>query len=89
MDPVVKAEKPAPAKSFTLVMASYVSQKGAAELNSRLAKMGLTEGDVYTYRHVTRAIYGSYSTEDEARSALKELRRQSSDFAEAWVLEKK
>lgn len=85
----VEADVPVPPKTFTLVLASYVSRKGAAELGSRLAKKGLPEGDVYVYRHVTRAVYGSYASEDEARMALKTLRQQSSDFAEAWVLEKK
>lgn len=83
------AEAPVPSKTFTLVLASYVSKKGAADLNSRLAKKGLTEGEVYVNKQVTRAVYGSYATAEEAHAALKALRQQSSDFAEAWVLEKK
>jgi hypothetical protein len=85
----VEVEMPAPTKNFTLVLASYVTQKGADGLNKRLAKKGFNEGGVYTSNHVTRVIYGSFATQEEAYAALKELRQQSSDFAEAWVFEKK
>ncbi|MCR4919430.1 MAG: SPOR domain-containing protein [Prevotella sp.] len=76
-------------QTWTLVVASYVTKQGAGQLVSRLARQGMSAGQVYTYNNVTRAIYGSYSSQDEARSALKQLRQQDTVFAEAWVMEMK
>ena len=74
------------AETWTIVMASYVTKRGAGELVAHLSKQGLDAGRVYTYNNITRAIYGSYSSHDEAHAAMKQLRQQSNTFAEAWVM---
>lgn len=73
-------------KKYTIVLASYISQKNAEQYIQNLAKSGFAEGR-FVKGKVSRILYSGYSTENEAQNALAELRKQSNQFAEAWVLE--
>lgn len=71
---------------FTIVLASYVEKRNAEEFISNLAKDGFTEGRYVKNGKVSRVLYSSYPTEEDARTALRMLREQNSDFAQAWIL---
>jgi len=83
-----KAEKVAPAEPaksyYTLVLASQVSKKNAAAYVEKLHKDGFNGAAVYTNKSFTRVIFNRYATEDEARKALRSLRRND-EFSEAWI----
>ena len=88
--PIVQptAAPAAPAEpAFCIVLASQVSKKGAENYVKQLHKDGYTEARVVVSKNkIRRVVYGSYSTEDDARSYIRTLRSKSRQFREAWVL---
>lgn len=82
----ITAAKAEQSNNFTIVLASYVAKANAEEFISKLAKSGLVEGKFVKNGKVSRIIYSSYATESEAHAALSDLRKQNSNFAEAWVM---
>lgn len=79
---------PQPAKAgFSIVLASYVAEPNALEYVEKLAKAGLKEGRFERTGKVSRVLYARYASKEEAEKALKQLREQSEEFAEAWVYE--
>ena len=71
---------------YTLVMASYVTERNANTFITGLKKEGFDEGRFVRKGKVNRILYSNYKTEKEAFDALYELRRQSPSFADAWVM---
>ena len=51
-----------------------------------MAKEGYKEGRFVKKGNTSRIIYSTYKSESEAQNALMSLRKQRSEFAEAWVL---
>jgi cell division septation protein DedD len=72
---------------FTIVLATYVSQESAERYIKTLAKDGFGEARYVKNGKVSRILYSNYADETAAQQALTSLRKQSSEFAEAWILE--
>jgi hypothetical protein len=75
-----------PEAKYTIVLASYVEKRNAEEFISNLAKDGFAEGRYVKNGKVSRVLYSSYLTEEDARTALRMLREQNKNFAQAWIL---
>lgn len=71
--------------TYTLVLASQVSQKNADIFINTLAKGGFNDARILKTT-MTRVVYGSYASESEAYNAQQQLRKQSRHFREAWVM---
>lgn len=86
-----KIETTAPAKvnkgKFTIVLATYVSQDNAERYINTLAKDGFDQARYVKNGKVSRILYSNYADEVAAQQALMSLRKQSSEFSEAWILE--
>ena len=72
---------------FTIVLATYVSQDNAERYIKTLAKDGFDQARYVKNGKVSRILYSNYADEALAQQALMSLRKQSSEFAEAWILE--
>jgi len=85
----VKAETTTPANknAYTIVLATYVSQDNAERYIKTLAKDGFDQARYVKNGKVSRILYSNYTDEAAAQQALISLRQQSSEFAEAWILE--
>ena len=87
----VLAKTEAPAKAdeakFTIVLATYVSQDNAERYIKTLAKDGFDQARYVKNGKVSRILYSNYADEATAQQALTSLRKESSEFAEAWILE--
>lgn len=83
MQPVPKPEVNKP---YTLVLASFVTEKNSNILIQQLASVGLAEGRFVTNGKTNRVIYSSYATEEEAITALRSLREQNEAFKDAWTM---
>lgn len=71
---------------YSLVVASQVTMSGAELLVEKLKKSGHEDARVLKRHHVVRVVVGNYPTYAEARKGLKQMRSNSKDFAESWVL---
>lgn len=89
--PQQKVETTVPAKvdktTFTIVLATYVSQDNAERYIKTLAKDGFDQARYVKNGKVSRILYSNYANEATAQQALMSLRKQSSEFTEAWILE--
>lgn len=74
------------ARPYTLVLASQVTRTGAEALMVRLRKTGLPDAHIDERGSMRRVVYSTYATESEAQNALRLLRRQTPEAAEAWVM---
>ena len=82
-----EAEKPAaPEHYYAIVLASQVSKKNANNFVDQLHQKGFGEARVTGSGKHTRVVYGRYNSENDAYNALRPLRKQSSEFAEGWVM---
>ena len=72
---------------FTIVLATYVSQDNAECYIKSLAKDGFDQARYVKNGKVSRILYSNFDDEATAQQALMSLRKQSSEFAEAWILE--
>ena len=83
-----EVEKPSvPASSgYVIVLASQVGQKNAEYFVDQMQKKGFDTTRMLSTGTTLRVVYGTYPSEAEAYEALKPLRGQSPEFAEAWVL---
>lgn len=70
---------------YVLVLASKVGKTGAEDMVARLAGNGFSQARIHQSRTMRKVIYGSYSSEEEAVKALRDLRKASNEFAYAWV----
>lgn len=76
-----------PEDGFTIVLVSKVSLKNAYDFTQLLKSEGLDGAQVFKKGKMTRVIYNTYKTSEEAYAQLSELKQQSKHFAYAWVLE--
>lgn len=70
---------------FTIVLASSITSGNASAYVRQLQKEGYGEASVYKHRRMVRVVYGSYPTEDAARTVLHQLRKKAA-FGDAWVM---
>ena len=80
-----KPEKKQETGRYTIVMASYVTEKGANNLVDEMKQSGHKTIKVYEKNDVRRVIYGAYATEDKAKEALKGIQTETSSFGDAWI----
>jgi cell division septation protein DedD len=73
--------------NFTIVLATYVSQANAERYIKTLSKDGFDKARYVKNGKVSRILYSNYADEATAQKALASLRQQSSEFADAWILE--
>lgn len=73
-------------KSYTIVLASYVTEKNSNILIENLASQGFAEAKFVKMGKVTRIIYSAFDTEQEAMNALLSLREKNNSFKDAWTL---
>lgn len=72
---------------YSLVMASQVSRSNATAFVNLLDDAGFDEARVdINHKGLVRVVYGSYASEGEAITELRQLRRQSRHFSQAWVM---
>jgi len=71
---------------YSLVVASQVPMSGAEQLVEKLKKSGHEDARVLKRHHVVRVVVGNYPTYAEARQRLKQMRSNSKEFADSWVL---
>ena len=76
----------APEESYCIVLASQVSKRNAEYFINQLSKQGFDGARILetSYR---RVVYGSFSSFDAATEELRNLRKQSSQFKESWVMQ--
>ena len=72
-------------ESYSIVLASYITKKNANAFVEDLHKKGFSEAEVFIRNNVTRVIFGSFKTENEAYNKLRTLRGEK-NFEEAWVM---
>ncbi len=75
--------------SYTIVLASYVTQANAEAYVKGLADAGFPDARFAMTGKVSRVLYATFTDEATASDALRNLRAQSNEFAEAWVMELK
>ncbi|MDD6784238.1 MAG: SPOR domain-containing protein [Prevotellaceae bacterium] len=80
--------QPTPAETYTIVVASAISEKGANSIIQDLKDNNLNEAQFISNGKMNRVIYASYSSQQEAYSALKTLRSQNDRFSSAWVMKR-
>ena len=81
-------EETAEVADYTLVVCSCVPRKNAEALVAELQASGLENVDIFVKGDILRVIVGGYPTADAATEALREYRKERSDFEQAWVLRK-
>lgn len=75
--------------AYSIVIASQTTRFHAEQFIERLSNADLNDAHIAEMRNSekVRVVYGSYSSEEEAYGALRELRKANrSVFKEAWVL---
>ena len=80
--PVAQAQQ----TEYSLVVASQVPMSGAEQLVEKLKKSGHLDARVLKRHNVVRVVVGNYPTYAEARQRLKQMRSNSIEFADSWVL---
>ena len=86
---VKQTAEPEVEKNFTLVLASFVTEKNSNILIANLAAQGLDEAKFIRKGKTTRVIYSAYATEQEAVNALLSLREKNEAFKDAWTMKMK
>ncbi len=81
----VKIETPSENGKYCIVMACSISPDNAEKYVSTLSQRGLENARVMTSGEMLRVVVGSYETEGEAYSALREMRKSSDKYPKAWV----
>jgi hypothetical protein len=76
---------------FCIVMASHVTEANAQEFVLQLEAMGFNEARVVVSgnKRIRRVVYGSYESEADAASTLKQLRHECFIFKNTWIMELK
>lgn len=74
--------------AYCIVMASHVARRGAEALVKELRSEGYDTASVYEHKGVVRVVYGSYKTENEAKSRLRQL-RDDERFEQSWIYKKR
>lgn len=71
--------------TYTIVVASSVTEANANHMVSDWKKQGLKDAKVYVRGKMVRVVYGAYKDESAAQAALRNYRSASPEFAEAWI----
>lgn len=71
--------------SYSIVLCSHVSQKGAEEFAKKAVKDGLTGAKAVQTDGINKVVCGNFSTMEEAQQALSKLRANSS-YQQCWVM---
>lgn len=94
----VSQESPAPASQpeeqqeakveYVIVLASLTKASNAENYVGELQKQGFSSARslAMSGSKLVRVVYGSYASDSEAHNSLRQLRKSSSTFADAWVL---
>lgn len=82
---IAKPAEPAKTSFFTIVLASKVSKKGAADFVSKLKSAGYAKAEVLEKGSQRKVVFGHYDTEASAYAALNKLRNADHQFGEAWI----
>ena len=79
----------AEAGDFCIVMASQVSERNAKNFISQLEEKGYGEARILVsgVKNMRRVVYGTYESEDQAASTLRQLRKESRLFRDTWIME--
>ena len=72
-------------ENYVIVLASETSKRNATAFVERLHELGFGEARMTITNKMTRVVYGSYTTNEEAQQNLRELRGKNSSFKEGWV----
>ena len=75
-------------ETYTIVIASAISQQGGETLVESLKKEKLTEAKFIRDGKMNRVVYSSFSSQKEAFDALNKLRTTNENFSSAWVLKR-
>jgi cell division septation protein DedD len=70
---------------YTIVLASSIPLSNARHLAAQLQEDGMAQAEVLVGKRMVRVVYGHYISELEARSALKQLRKNTA-YEDAWVM---
>jgi hypothetical protein len=76
-----------PKEGYTLVLASRITRRNAAEYASQLQKQGYDQAEVYTKGKSSKVVYGDYKSQNEALAQLNRL-HDKEIFSEAWVMKR-
>lgn len=79
-----KTASTTPQDFYTIVLASRVSPKGAAEYVAKLHARGLSEAEAMHSGNVTSVVFGKFEKRDEAQRRLREL-NDDVEFADSWI----
>ena len=71
--------------TYCIVLASQVNRKNATNFIDLLKDQGFNDARLMEGKFL-RVVYGSYASDEEAQQSLKDLRSQSRQFREAWVM---
>lgn len=74
--------------TYTIVLASAISEKGAQALIQSLDKEGLRGAQFIHDGKMNRVIYASYPSQEEACKALHNLRLYNDKFSSAWTMKR-
>lgn len=74
--------------SYTLVLASAIAESGADAIINSLQASGFNGAMFVHDGKMTRVVYNSYPSQQEAANALHELKQKHERFAHAWVMKK-
>lgn len=74
--------------TYTIVLASAISEKGAQALIQSLDKEGLRGAQFIHDGKMNRVIYASYPSQEEACKALRNLRLYNDKFSSAWAMKR-
>ena len=66
----------------------YMPQKSAEALVAELQSQGVNDVEIFIKKKILRVVVGSYPTEASAHEALREYRKMSKHFNQAWVYKK-
>lgn len=75
-------------KGYCIVLASHVTKKNAESYVNELHDKGYTEAYTYIKNNIVRVVYGNYESEDDARSALHDV-RGNRYFEQSWIYKKR
>jgi len=81
-------EEIVPTDTYTIILASYVSEKNANSFIEDLKSEGFDEAQ-FVDGKVSRIMYGSYTTEKDALNRLNELKSRNAAFSEGWIMQVK
>ena len=73
-------------ETYCIVLASQVSKRNAEYFINHLSKQGFNDARILE-TSFRRVVYGTFSTHDAAIEELQNLRKQSSQFKDSWVMQ--